>query len=118
MNFNSLLWIQLLSQNRLESKLDLSHIPESVLVLVPLILEPKSSILSNHISLLDQDVEHYDSEMIFQDWLYNRDNFYVRILHDPNQIEVNNNINMKEVIKGGFHQPPHYLDWAATLTPI
>jgi len=55
--------------------------------------------------------------MIFQDWSYNRDDFLVRILHDPNQIRDNKNVNRKEV-KRGFHQPPHYADWAAMLTPI
>ena len=49
----------------LESKLDLS--PESVLVPIPLIPELKSSISSNHIPLLDQGIDHNDSEMIFQD---------------------------------------------------
>jgi len=49
----------------LKPKLDLSHILESVLVPVPFIPEPKSSILSNHIFLLDQGIDHTDSEMIF-----------------------------------------------------
>jgi len=56
--------------------------------------------------------------MIFQDWSYNRDDFHVRILHDTNQIGDNNNVNKKKLIKDEFHQPPHYLDWAATLGPI
>ena len=56
--------------------------------------------------------------MIFQDWSYNRDDFHVRILYDHNQIGDNNNVNRKEVIKGGFFEIPHYLDWAATLGPI
>jgi len=38
----------------LETKLDLSHIPESMLVLVPFIPKIKSSISQNHILLLDE----------------------------------------------------------------
>ena len=41
-----------------ETKLDLSHIPESVLVLIPFIPKLKSSILQNHILFLDQDINH------------------------------------------------------------
>ena len=36
----------------------------------------------------------------------------------PNQIGNSNNVSKKEVIKGGFLETPHYLDWAATLGPI
>ena len=46
----------------LEPKLDFS---ESVLVPEPFILEPKSTISSNHILLLDQGIDHNDYEMIF-----------------------------------------------------
>ena len=70
-----------MNQNRLEPKLDLSHIPESVLVPEPFIVEPKSTILLSLILLLDQGRDHYDSEMIFQDWSYNRDDFNNRIVH-------------------------------------
>ena len=49
----------------LEPKLDLNHIPESVLVPIPIIQELKSSILQNHISLLDQGKDNYDSVRIF-----------------------------------------------------
>ena len=64
----------------LEPKLDFS---ELVLVHEPFILGPKSTIPPNHILLLDQDIDHNNSEMIFQDWSYNRDDFNVRVLHDP-----------------------------------
>ena len=101
----------------LEPKLDFSHISESVLVTVPFILKTKSSISSNHISLLDQGKDHYDSEMLFQVWSFNRDGFHVNILHDPNQIGNNNNVR-KEVIKDRFLETPHNLDWAAALGPI
>jgi len=67
----------------LKPKLDLSHIPESVLIPVPFIPDPKSNIPQNYIPLLDLGIDHKDSLMIFQDLLYNRDKFNVRILHDP-----------------------------------
>ena len=102
----------------LESKLDLSHIPESVLVPESFTLEPNSTFLSCHILLLDQGIDHNNSEMIFQDWSYNQDDFNVRILHDPNHIGDGNNVNRKEVIKDEVLETPHYLDWAATLGPI
>jgi len=41
----------------LEPKLDLSFIPESVLISIPFIVEPKSSISQNHIPLFDQDLD-------------------------------------------------------------
>ena len=44
----------------LEPKLNLSCIPESVSISIPFIVEPKSSILQNYISLLDQGVDQYD----------------------------------------------------------
>ena len=48
----------------LEPKLDLSFISESVSILIPFINEPKSSITQNHIPLLDQGLDQYDSVMI------------------------------------------------------
>ena len=47
-----------------ESRLDLSHIPESVLVSDP--FEPKSIIFYNHTSLLDKGVDRNDSRNIFE----------------------------------------------------
>ena len=55
---------------------------ELVLVPKPFILEPKSSISQNHILLFDQGIDHNDSEMIFQDWSYKRDDFHDRIMQD------------------------------------
>ena len=89
-----------------------------VLVLEPFILEPKSTILSNHILLLDQGINHNDIEMMFQDWFYNWDDFNVRILHDSIQFRNSKTINRKEVIKGRFFENSRYLDWAPTLGPI
>ena len=68
--------------------------------------------------MLDQCIDHNDSEMIFQDWSYKRDNIHDRILHDPIKIEDYKYVNKKEVNKGGFREPPRYLDWVATLGPI
>jgi len=102
----------------LEIKLDFSFIFESILVPIPFIVKPKSSILQNHISLLDQGLDQYDSMMISQDWSYNRKKFYIRILHDPIHIGEYKNVNKKAVIKGGFHENSQYLDWAEMLGPM
>ena len=76
----------------------------------PITLEPESSILQNHILLLDLSIDHNDPEIIFQDWLYNRDKFNIRILDDPIHVGDYKYVNRKEVIKGGFCEPTHYLD--------
>jgi len=101
----------------LESRLDLNQLPDSILVLVSFTLEFKSIISSNHISLSDQGVEQYNSEMVYQDWSFNRDECHDRILHDPIQFGGYNNVNRLEV-KGGFLRLPYSLDWAVTLTSI
>jgi len=59
----------------LNPRLTLSHILKTVLILVSSILEPRSAILPIHSPLLDLGIDHYDSEMIFQDWSYNGDDF-------------------------------------------
>jgi len=102
----------------LEPKLDLSFIPESVSLPIPFIVEPKSSISQNHISLLDQGLDQYDSIMIFQDWSCNWEKFHARILHNPIHIGEYKNANKKEKIKGRFHENSQYLDWAETLGPV
>ena len=89
------------SNPTLEPKLDLNQLPESVLVLIPFTLEPKSIIQSNHIPLLNQGVDQYNSKMIFQDWSFNQDECHDRILHDPIQFGDYNNVNKLEV-KGDF----------------
>jgi len=99
----------------LESKLDFLKL---VLIPEPIILEPKSITSSIRILLLNQGVDYYDSEIIFQDWSYNRDSFIVRVLHDPIHLRDCKNVNKKEVIKGGFLYNPQDLDWVATLGPI
>jgi len=82
------------------------------------ISKPKSSISQNHIQLLDQGIDHNDSVMIFQDWSCKGNNFNDRILYDPIHIGDCKYVNRKEVNKGGFREPPHYLNWVATLGPI
>ena len=49
----------------LEPRLDLNQFHESVLFLEPSTHESKSIVFTNHIPWLNQDVEHYDSKMIF-----------------------------------------------------
>ena len=105
-------------KSTLEPKLDLSHMPEPILVPEHFTLEPKSTIQPSHILLLDQGIDHNDSKMVFQDWSYKEDNFHDMILHDPIHVEDCKNVNKKEVIKGGFRELLHYLNWAATLDPI
>ena len=83
----------------LEPKLDLSFILELVLVPIPFIVEPKSSIPQNRIPLLDRDLDQYDSVMVSQDWSYNQKKFHARISQDPIHIGEYKNTNRKEVIK-------------------
>ena len=49
-----------------ESWLDLSQIPELVLVFISVPFESKSIISQNHTSLLDKDVEQNDSVIFFE----------------------------------------------------
>ena len=59
-----------------ESHLNLSQIFESVFVPVP--FEAKSIIFHNHTSLLDNGVEHNNSEFIFENRSFEGDNFSIR----------------------------------------
>ena len=81
------------------------------------LLTPNQPFLLVTFFLLDQDVEHYDSKIIFQDWSFNQDTFHDRILLDPIQLRDNNNVNGMDV-KCWFFRTPYLLDWAAILTPI
>ena len=56
--------------------------------------------------------------MIVLDSSYKGDNFHDRILHDSIHIGDCKYVNRKEVIIGQFCEPPHYLNWVATLDPI
>ena len=65
----------------LEPKLTLEtkvNFLELVLVLEPIILEPKSTIPPSHILLLDIDMDHDDSVMTFQDWSCKGNKFHNR----------------------------------------
>jgi len=90
---------------------------ELVMVLEPITLKLKSAIPPSHILLLDIGIDHDDSVTIFQDGSYERDNFHDRILYDPIYIGDCKYVNKKEVNKGGFREPPHYLDWVVMLGP-
>ena len=57
------------------------NFPEFVLVLEPIILEPKSAIPPNHILLLDIGIDHDDSVMIFQDWSCKENKFHDCLLY-------------------------------------
>ena len=84
----------------------------------PIILEPKSTMPPSHVLLLDIGINHDDFVMIFQDWPCKGNKFHDRIFHDPIHIGDCKYVYRKEVNKGGFCEPPHYLDWVATLDPI
>jgi len=86
------------SKLTLEPKLDF---PMLVLVPKPISLEPKSITSSSHVLLLDQGIDYYDSEMIFQYWSYNRDSFIARVLHDPIHLGDCKNVNKKRSSKVG-----------------
>ena len=68
--------------------------------------------------MLDIGIDLDDSMMIFQDWSCEGNKVHDRIFHDPIHIGDYNYVNIKEVNKGGFREPPHYFDWVATLGPI
>ena len=91
----------------LEPKVDFF---ELVLVLEPIILESKSTIPSSHILLLDIDIDHDDSVMIFQDWSCKGSKFDDRIFHDPIHTGDCKYVNRKEVNKVRFHELSHYLN--------
>ena len=91
---------------------------ELVMVPEPITLELKSAIPPSHILLLDISIDHDDFVMIFQDWLYEGDNFHDRILYNPIYIGGCKYVNRKEVNKCEFHELPHYRAWVPTLNPI
>ena len=91
---------------------------ELVLILELIIFEPKSTIPPSHILLLDIGIDHDSSVMINQDGSCKGNNFHDRIFHDSIHIGDCKYVNRKEVNKDGFHEPPRYLDWVATLDPI
>jgi len=96
-----------------ESRLDLSQIPESVSVFVPVPFEFKSIISQNHTSLLDKNVEENDSVIIFKNLKLGGDNFLNKTIHSITLLLT----RIREVTSG-LLQEPYYLDWVATLGPI
>ena len=81
--------------------------PELVMVSEFITLELKSTILSNHILLLDIGIDHNDSMIIFQDWSCNGNKFHDRIFHYPIHIGDYNYVHRKAVNKGEFYEPPY-----------
>ena len=67
---------ELISTLIVDSRLDLSQLPESVSVFVPIPFESKSIISQNHTPLLDKDVDKNDSVIIFENWKLDGDNFF------------------------------------------
>ena len=59
--------------------------------------------------------DYSDSEMTFQDWSYNRDDYNFRVSYDSFQYRGCKHVNRKEVIKSGFLGTPRYLDLATML---
>ena len=112
-----LIWTQLLIKTDSRTQ---SWFFELVLFPEPITLKPKSTIPPSHILLLDIGIDQNDSAMIFQDWSCKENNIHDRIFHDPIHIGDCKYVNRKEVNKGKgeFREPPHYLDWVATLDPI
>jgi len=88
---------------------------ELLIVPEPITFESKLIIPPCHVLLLDISIDHNNSVMIFQDWSCKGNKFYDRIFHDPIHIGDSNYVHRKEINKGGFREPPHYLDWVTTL---
>ena len=97
-----------------ELLLDLKQISEPVLVPKTLTFEPKSTILSNHIQLLDKDIQQDDSEMIFLNWMFEGGKCQNRILHGHIQLWGYKGTK----VKGEFLRTPDSLHYATTSTPI
>jgi len=68
---------------------------ELVLVHELFISEAKSSITQNRILLLDQNIDHNDSVMIFQDWSYEGNKCHDKIFHEPIHIGDCKYVNRK-----------------------
>ena len=97
----------------IDSRLDLSKVPESVSDFVPDSFESKSIISQNHTSLLDKNVEENDSVIIFQNWKLEEDKFLNKTIQSIILLLG----RIREVTDGPL-QDPHYPDWVATLGPI
>ena len=94
-----------------DSRLNLSQIPESVSVFTPVPFESKSIIFQNHTSLLDEDVEENDLVFIFENWKLDVDKFLNKTIHSIILLLG----HIRKVI-GGFLQDSRYLGWVATVS--
>jgi len=84
-----------------DSRLDLSQIPESASVFTPVPFESKSIIFKNHTSLLDKNVEENNSIIIFENWKLDRD----KICNKTIQSIILLLGHVREVTSGFLHDP-------------
>ena len=96
-----------------DSRLDLSQLPESVLVFIPDPFESKSIIFKNHTLLLDKNADKNDSVIIFENWKLDGDKLFNKTIQDIILL-----LGHIRGVLGGFLDDPRYLDWVATLGPI
>ena len=94
-----------------EPLLDLSHLPESVLV--PVLPESKSTVLSFHTPFWDEVVDKFDSEISYGIWKLDGVKFLIKILHGFIFL-----MGYIKDISGGFLRDPRKVDWAAFRGPI
>ena len=95
----------------LEPLLDLSHLPESVLV--PILHESKSIILSFHTPFWDEVVDKFDSEINYEIWKLDGVKYLIKILDGYIFL-----MGYIKDISGGFLRDPRKVDWAAFRGPI
>ena len=107
----SILWFGLYFWTNFESRLDLSHNPESVFVPVP--FEPKLIIFHNHTSLLERMLNKMTQNLFLKIENWMGVIFFNKIIHFSNIL-----LGRIREVTGGFLQDPWYLDWVATLGPV
>ena len=107
--WTSILWFdpifEPISTLIIDSRLDLSQIPESVSIFTPVPFESKSIIFQNHTSLLDKNVEENDSVIIFEILKLDGDKFLNKIIQSIILL-----LGRIREVTGGFLQDPRYLD--------
>ena len=108
-----LLDLDLISEpiSTLEPLLDLSHLPESVLV--PVLPESKSIILSFHTPFWDEVVDKFDSEISYEIWKLDGVKYLIKILHGFIFL-----VGYIKDISGGFLRTQSKVDWATFRGPI
>ena len=95
----------------LEPLLDLSHLPESLLV--PVLPKSKSNILSFHTPFWDEVIDKFDSEINYENWKLDGVKYLIKILYGHIFL-----VGYIRVISGGFLRDPRKVDWAAFRGPI